>query len=1035
MKFLDRANFIGTISLLLLTANNAALSQIIPDATLPNNSTVLPVGSSFRVEGGTRAGSTLFHSFGEFSLPTGSEAFFNNALDIQNILTRVTGGKISNIDGLIRANGSANLFLINPSGIIFGTNAQLNIGGSFIASSASSIQLADGSFFSATNPTAPPLLTVNVPIGLQFGQAPGAIVNRSQATDSSSQIVGLQVQPGQTLGLIGGDILFEGGYALSPQGRIALISAGSDSFFSLNPAQNGVSLENSGVPNFQDILLSGASVIDASGVGGGEIQMQGKRISVRDGSQVLAITRGAESGGNLSIRASEAVEIAGTSADGLVPSRLSTQTLSDGSGGNLTIETGALVVRDGAEVTTAAEGAGSGGNLDVRAAELVAIGGANPANFTRLTTETIGAGKGGNLNIETGQFLLQGTAFLSTMALGTGAGGNLSVRASSGVDMFGTGFETLQLLLGGALTGQLSPTARIGGLYAGTAGNAPGGAISIETGSLNLQNGAVIFSPNFGEATAGNINISAANSVEIVAASILSPTGLGSSGSGGNIAISTRQITVRDGGVITATTLGNGSGGNIEINTSESVEISGTLPGAVVPTGIVNNTVVGTGDGGDIRIKTGRLIDRAGGLIVANSGGITGIGIFTTGGRGGNISIEASDSIEITGVSPDGTLTSGPGTTTFTQFPAGNLTISAPNIVMSDGAIVSSATFNSGNGGTLTVNASESLEISGRSPFTGLPTTLVTSSGRADLPQLVATGAGGDLRINTGTLIVRDGATLDVSSFGTGSAGTLDVTASAIRLDRNGSLNAATAAGAGGNILARSQTLQLRGGSNITTNSGNTDGGNIAIDADTIVALENSDISANALVGRGGRVSITTRGIFGSEYRQALTPESDITATGGQPELSGTVEINTPDINPAAGLVELPENFNDISDRIVAGCAADKGDRFAITGRGGLPENPSQPLLGSAVWRDLRPVGNGASGRSQESGVRSQELHFSSTQNPKLSTQHSALSTNPQSPIIEATGWVVTASGDVELVANASNLTAQNLWHQLPQCD
>ncbi|MDJ0595296.1 MAG: filamentous hemagglutinin N-terminal domain-containing protein [Pleurocapsa sp. MO_226.B13] len=126
--------FLSIFSCFLATAT---LAQIIPDNTLDTQ--VNSEGDVSEITGGQTRGDNLFHSFQDFSLQTGTEAFFNNAENIANIFSRVTGGNISNIDGLIRANGSADLFLINPAGIIFGENARLDIGGSFLASTASSI--------------------------------------------------------------------------------------------------------------------------------------------------------------------------------------------------------------------------------------------------------------------------------------------------------------------------------------------------------------------------------------------------------------------------------------------------------------------------------------------------------------------------------------------------------------------------------------------------------------------------------------------------------------------------------------------------------------------------------------------------------------------------------------------------------------------------------------------------------------------------------------------------------------------------------
>ncbi|NJL52140.1 MAG: filamentous hemagglutinin N-terminal domain-containing protein [Hydrococcus sp. SU_1_0] len=199
--------FFSTLSLVVLSCliPLTAKAQVTPDGT--TSTTVNQDGDNFTIEQGDRVGDNLFHSFNEFSVPTSGSAAFNNAGDIANIFSRVTGSSISSIDGLISANGAANLFLINPNGIIFGENASLNLGGSFFASTADSLLFEGDAEFSAVNPQAPPLLEVSIPIGASFRDNPGDIVNQSIFSVDG----GLIVRPGKTLALIGGNITFQSG--------------------------------------------------------------------------------------------------------------------------------------------------------------------------------------------------------------------------------------------------------------------------------------------------------------------------------------------------------------------------------------------------------------------------------------------------------------------------------------------------------------------------------------------------------------------------------------------------------------------------------------------------------------------------------------------------------------------------------------------------------------------------------------------------------------------------------------------------------
>jgi len=429
---------LGMVSYLVMggaisSLGDCALAQIIPDTTLGNeNSTVTSTGALDQIDGGATRGANLFHSFQEFNIGNGRSALFNNPPGIENILSRVTGANPSNILGTLGVSGgNANLFLINPNGIIFGPNASLDIRGSFLASTASRLNFADGTQFSATTPQATPLLTVSVPIGLQFGTATGSIRNQSRATNSGV-VVGLQVQPGKTLALVGGDVTLEGGYVTAEKGRIELGSVAGLSLVSLIPTNQGLVLRYEGIQNFQDIQLSQSAIVSANG--SGTIQVQGRRVMLTDESQIVVTNQEAKPGANLTVTASESVELIGDATG------LTSATVGAENGGDITIKTGRLLIRDNAFVGTASAdyqdssgqvtpATGYGGNLIVEASESVEL------RNGFMGSGTAGTGDAGDITIKTGRLLVDGEVGAVTLSSeGTGdagAAGELTVTARS----------------------------------------------------------------------------------------------------------------------------------------------------------------------------------------------------------------------------------------------------------------------------------------------------------------------------------------------------------------------------------------------------------------------------------------------------------------------------------------------------------------------------------------------------------------------------------------------------------------------------
>lgn len=689
---------------------SSSYAEITTDGSL-GTKVNLP-GPNFQIEAelGQQHGGNLFHSFQNFNLQNHESATFSGASSVQNVISRVTGGNPSIIDGIIRSTiPNADMYFLNPDGIIFGENVKLDVQGSFNASTADYLRLQDGGRFEVRYPNNS-LLTV-APVEA-FGFLDNAVagisikgVGELSKMEGEGQLTGLAVPSGKTLSIIGGDIEMNGSYyrnneyireyrgyirplgnLTAPSGRINLVSVASTGVVIPTSATVDVST----FEKLGNITLSEKSLLESSGIAAGSIFIRAAQLVVSDASQIFSHVRDDLNNNDPFPHENEAyIDIAvqklsvideswiagyafavGDLGDILIHaddislkngSWINSQSYTSGNTGDVSIQTRHISIEDGG-IGVIARDTGKAGQIHIQATETISVSGVDSKvgwssgilSITTPTNKDIISGKGGDILLETGKLVLKEGAQISSSSIAgeekqSQNAGNITIQATGAVHLSGVNpYGENENGLGSGIY------VRSKGVDAGNAGT-----IAITANTLSITDGAEISGSTAGHGQGGYIHLDIRDTLSISGDSAhivlqepkdsqlqfqrdfsddqknrIAVSGIyGSSlsddedaGEAGTININTYNLNLTDGASINTSTQ-KASGGHITLTIPNILHLQGS--------NITTSVYGGTGDGGNITIEKPQFI-------VLNQGQIK---AQADAGRGGNIRIVADQFI------------------------------------------------------------------------------------------------------------------------------------------------------------------------------------------------------------------------------------------------------------------------------------------------------------------------------------------------------------------------------------------------------
>jgi large exoprotein involved in heme utilization and adhesion len=861
--------------------------------------------------------------------------------------------------------GNANLFLLNPNGIVFGPNADLDITGSFTVTTANAIQLGDRGFFSATQPQQSTLLSVSPGVLLynQIAAQGGRIINEGNLTVGAGQdltLFGNTVIHSGSLNALGGMVKVLGDrIGLFDQATINVASP-----FGGGTVLIGGDLQGKGsVPNASQTFVGAAVNINADATesgNGGKVIVWANQTTRFDGK--ISARGGPQSGNGGFVEISglqslhhqgrvDASAPRGTIGTLLLdPTNIEIVNLFTGDTDNLAdadqfidpnlgingtrldvfaldLATANVILQATNDIIFNADiiNFNPGVNITAQAGNDIAV---NRAIATTNGAVNLIAGRdivangfpsfistlGGDVLLQAGRNIaLTNEASVRTQVLfnPVGNGGTITVQAGGNVvlsgfsQMLSTVSSGVQGDAGGVLitAGENVSLADASAIFSNVSigGTGNGGTIDIRARSLTLTDASEVTASTGGIGNAGNINLQIGDSIVLNnGGGLFSRVRSTATGNGGVIDIQTRSLSLTNGAQVTASTLGIGNAGTLKLNAVEFID-------AIANSSILAQVFEGAqGEGGQIEISTGRLRILDGSVISAGSLGQ---------GRGGTLDVTALDLVEVSGNN------SGITADTTGSESAGNLAIKTRQLVVQDNAIISTTTFGAGNSGTLTIQASDSVTVTG-------PAAILTRVNEG------STGNGGDLTITTQRLTIQNGAQVGAGTFGDGNSGKLTITAlDRINLNGTGSglFTQTQGQGDANTLTLQTKQLMIQNGATVSSGTfGNGQGGTLTIAASDLINL--SDLGSSLVTqtdgnGDAGNLQISTRQLTlqtGSRISAATSGagnagnvfirDADMISLSGNSLISsavnsgasgqgGDVEITTSDLNLMSGAI------------------------------------------------------------------------------------------------------------------------------------